>query len=279
MSSDNLNDNISDIEFSFLDVETTGLDTLRGDKICEIAILKTRDNSVVESYETLVNPGIEIPTSAIAIHGITDENVKEAPYFLDIAEQVQRFLKSTVIIAHNAKFDLMFLDAELNFTSDLSVNNVILDTLGIARRFYSFPSNNLGKIAKSLGIPVIGYHRAMADVEITRDVFEYFTRDLRRRGIRVSILKDLIRIQGGGIEINKPSDKILPKIIEDALINKAKLEIKYLSPFSDSAKSRVIEPLDILEKRTNTYIIAYCHVRKQKCNFRLDRILEINAVN
>ena len=279
MLSDILNSSIADIEFSFLDVETTGLDTLRGDKICEIAILKTRDNNVVESYETLVNPGIRIPTSAIAIHGINDEDVQDSPYFLDIAEQVQRFLKDTVIVAHNARFDLGFLNAEMNFTSDLSVKNPIVDTLGIARKFYSFPTNNLGVIAKTVGIPTAGYHRAMADVEITKDVLEYFIRDLRRRGIRLNILKDLIRVQGGGIAINKPSDKILPKIIEDALINKAKLEIKYLSPFSDSAKSRVIEPLDILEKRTNTYIVAYCHVRKQKCNFRLDRILEINTVN
>jgi len=279
MLSDILNSSIADIEFSFLDVETTGLDTLRGDKICEIAILKTRDNNVVESYETLVNPGIRIPTSAIAIHGINDEDVQDSPYFLDIAEQVQRFLKDTVIVAHNARFDLGFLNAEMNFTSDLSVKNPIVDTLGIARKFYSFPTNNLGVIAKTVGIPTAGYHRAMADVEITKDVLEYFIRDLRRRGIRLNILKDLIRVQGGGIEIDKPKDKILPKIIEDALINKAKLEIKYLSPFSDSAKSRVIEPLDILEKRTNTYIIAYCHVRKQKCNFRLDRILEINTVN
>jgi DNA polymerase III epsilon subunit family exonuclease len=279
MLSDILNDNISDIEFSFLDVETTGLNPLAGDKICEVAILKTRGLNFADSYETLVNPGIEIPTSATAIHGITGENVKDAPYFLDIAEQVQRFLKNSVIVAHNAKFDLKFLDAELNFTSDLTVNNIILDTLGIARRFYSFPSNNLGKIAKSLGIPISGYHRAMADVEITKDVFEYFTRDLSRRGIRVNILKDLIRIQGGGIKITKPADKILPKVIEDALINKAKLEIKYLSPFSDSVKNRVIEPLDVLENRTNTYIIAYCHLRRQKCNFRLDRILEISTVN
>jgi len=279
MLSDILNSSIADIEFSFLDVETTGLDPLRGDKICEIAILKTRDNSVVESYETLVNPGIRIPTSAIAIHGINDEDVQDSPYFLDIAEQVQRFLKDTVIVAHNARFDLGFLNAEMNFTSDLSVKHPIVDTLGIARKFYSFPTNNLGVIAKTVGIPTAGYHRAMADVEITKDVLEYFIRDLRRRGIRLNILKDLIRVQGGGIEIDKPKDKILPKIIEDALINKAKLEIKYLSPFSDSAKSRVIEPLDILENRTNTYIVAYCHVRKQKCKFRLDRILEINAVN
>ncbi|NIT13786.1 MAG: hypothetical protein GTN99_05975, partial [Candidatus Dadabacteria bacterium] len=250
---------IEEVEFCVLDVETTGLNPIAGDKICEIAIIKSKDSKTVATYETLVNPGIEIPTSATGIHGITDEDVQGSPYFLDIAEDIQRFVKGSVIVAHNARFDLGFLDAELNFTSDLSVSNPIIDTLGISRRFYSFPNNNLGVIAKTLGIPAVGYHRAMADVEITKDVLEYFIRDLRRRGMRLGTLKDLIRVQGGGIEVDKPRDSILPKVIEDALINKAKLQIKYLSPFSDCVKDRVIEPLDVLERRTNTYLIAYCH--------------------
>ncbi len=270
---------IEDVEFCILDVETTGLNPIAGDKICEIAIVKSRDSKTLGTYETLVNPGIKIPISATGIHGIHDEDVSDAPYFLDIAEDIQRFLAGSVIVAHNARFDLGFLDAELNFTTDISVKNPIVDTLGIARKFYTFPTNNLGVIAKTLGIPTAGYHRAMADVEITKDVLEYFIKDLRRRGIRLNTLKDLVRVQGGGIEIDKPRDSILPKVIEDALINKAKLQIKYLSPFSDSVKDRVIEPLDVLERRTNTYLIAYCHLRKQKCNFRLDRILEISTVS
>ena len=279
MLSDNLKTPIPDVDFAFLDVETTGLDPVRGDRVCEIAILKTKNNIVVDSFETLINPGIRIPPSSSAIHGIVDEMIEDSPYFLDVAEDVQRILKGCVIIAHNAQFDLKFVDMELNFTSDLSVKNVIIDTLGIARKFYSFPSNNLGEIAKSLGIPIYGYHRAMVDVQITKDVFEYFTRDLERRGIRVNLLKDLIRIQGGNIDLCRYTDKILPKIIENALINKERLQIKYLSPFNDLAKSRVIEPLDVVVNRSNTYIVAYCHMRKEKCTFRLDRILEVYSVN
>ena len=279
MPPDNLKTPIPEVDFAYLDVETTGLDPVRGDRICEIAILKTKNCVVTESFETLINPGISIPTSSSAIHGIVNEMVEDSPYFLDIAEDVQRILRDSVIIAHNAQFDLKFLDMEFNFTSDLSVKNVILDTLGIARKFYSFPSNNLGEIAKSLGIPIYGYHRAMADVQITKDVFEYFTKDLDRRGIRVNLLKDLIRIQGGSIELCRYTDQILPKVIENALINKEKLQIKYLSPFNDLAKSRVIEPLDVVVNRSNTYIVAYCHLRKEKCTFRLDRILEVYSVN
>lgn len=279
MFSEILSSTIEDAEFAILDVETTGLDPMRGDKICEIAVLRTKGTVVTGRYETLIKPGIRIPTTATGIHGITDEDVQCAPYFLDIVERLRRLLQGSVIVAHNARFDLKFLDAELNFTSDITVNNTIVDTLGIARKFYTFPSNNLGVIAKTVGIPAVGYHRAMADVEITKDVLDYFIRDLRRRGIRLNTIKDLIRVQGGGIEIDKRRDHILPKVIEDALINKAKLEIKYLSPFSDSVKNRVIEPLDVLQKSTNTYLIAYCHLRRQKCNFRLDRILEISTVN
>jgi len=279
MLSENLKIPISELDISFLDVETTGLNPLVGDKICEVGILKIKDNKVTDTYETLINPGIDIPPFSTAIHGITNEMVEESPYFIEVADEVKSFVGDSVIVAHNASFDLKFLDAELNFTSDLSVNNVILDTLGMARKFYSFPSNNLGEIAKFLGIPIYGFHRAMADVYITKDVFDYFTRDLRRKGIRVKVLKDLIRIQGGNIELTRSNDKILPKIIEEALINREMLEIKYLSPFSDVARNRVIEPLDVVMNRANTYIIAYCHLRKQKCNFRLDRILETNAIS
>lgn len=279
MLSDNLKVPIPEINFAYLDVETTGLDPLRGDKICEIAILKIRNNEVVDSFETLVNPGISIPPSSIAIHGIVDEMVEDSPYFQDIRKDVERILNNSVIIAHNAPFDLKFVDMELHHTTELSAKNIILDTLGIARKFYSFPSNNLGEIAKNLGIPTYGYHRAMADVQITKDVFEFFKRDLKRRGIRVSLLKDLVRIQGGKIKLKESTEKILPKIIENALINREKLQIKYLSPLNEIARNRIIEPLDIVVNRTNTYLVAYCHVRKEKCNFRLDRILEINSVN
>lgn len=273
-----LSQNPSEVYFAFLDVETTGLDPASGDKICEIAVIKTIDGQLADEFVSIINPGRNIPERAISIHGITQVMVNRAPFFRDIAKDLLDFLNDTVIVAHNAKFDLEFLRSELkNSTLSLPENEVI-DTLGIARRYYKFPSNNLGEIAKSIGLPIDEQHRALADVTTTKDIFEYFLKDLDRRGIRLNRLKDILKLQGRAVELKTTNELVLPTEIERALRDKGKLEIKYLSAYKEETSVRVIEPFDISVSKTNTYIHAYCHQRKARCTFRLDRILGIKAL-
>ncbi|MCK5391819.1 MAG: WYL domain-containing protein, partial [Deltaproteobacteria bacterium] len=272
-----LSQNPSEVYFAFLDVETTGLDPASGDKICEIAVIKTIDGQLADEFVSIINPGRNIPERAISIHGITQVMVNRAPFFRDIAKDLLDFLNDAVIVAHNAKFDLEFLRSELkNLTLSLPENEVI-DTLGIARRYYKFPSNNLGEIAKSIGLPIDEQHRALADVTTTKDIFEYFLKDLDRRGIRLNRLKDILKLQGRAVELKTTNELVLPTEIERALRDKGKLEIKYLSAYKEETSVRVIEPFDISVSKTNTYIHAYCHQRKERCTFRLDRILDIKA--
>jgi len=265
--------------FSFLDVETTGLDPSGGDKVCEIAIVKTLDNKIVDQLVTLINPGRTIPPRAVSIHGITDLMVRRSPFFRDVADEVTEFLKDSVIVAHNAVFDLEFLDAELrNLRLTLPQCNVI-DTLGIARRYYSFPSNSLGQIARTVGIQTASEHRALADAVTTKGVLEYFLTDLGRRGIRLKKLKDVLKLQGKAVELKSSNELVLPSEIEEALRVKGKLRIKYLSAYKEETSTRVIEPFEISVSKENTYIHAFCHLRKERCTFRLDRILDIKAVS
>jgi len=271
--------NPSEVPFAFLDVETTGLDPSQGDRVCEIAVLKTVNGSVVGEFTTLVNPGRSIPQSAVSVHGITDIMVRRSPFFRDIAKDLLAVIKDSVIVAHNAKFDLGFLNVELgNLRIALPESNVI-DTLGIARRYYTFPSNSLGQIAKYIGLPAESGHRALADVMTTRDVFQYFLTDLGRRGIRLKRLKDVMKLQGKSVELESRKELVLPVEIEQALRAKGKLRIKYLSAYNDETTTRVIEPYDISVTKESTYIHAFCHLRKERCTFRLDRILEFKTVN
>lgn len=271
--------NPSEVPFAFLDVETTGLDPSQGDRVCEIAVLKTVNGSVVGEFTTLVNPGRSIPQSAVSVHGITDMMVRRSPFFRDIAKDLLTAIKDSVIVAHNARFDLGFLHVELgNLRISLPQNNVI-DTLGIARRYYTFPSNSLGQIAKYIGLPAESGHRALADVMTTRDVFQYFLTDLGRRGIRLKRLKDIMKLQGKSVELESRKELVLPVEIEQALRAKGKLRIKYLSAYNEETSTRVIEPYDISVTRGSTYIHAFCHLRKERCTFRLDRILEFKTVN
>ena len=270
--------NPSEVWFSFLDVETTGLDPAGGDKVCEIAIVKTLNGEIVDQFVTLVNPGMAIPPRAVSIHGITDSMVRKAPFFRHIAGEVLDFLKDSVIVAHNAAFDLGFLEAELrNLMLTLPKYNVI-DTLGIARRYYNFSSNSLGEIAKNIGIITECEHRALADVMTTKGVLEYFLADLDRRGIRLKRLKDILKLQGKAVELKTSKELVLPGEIEEALRIKGKLRIKYLSAYKEETSTRVIEPFDISVSKESTYIHAFCHLRKERCTFRLDRILDIRTI-
>lgn len=270
--------NPAEVYFAFLDVETTGLDPNSGDKICEIAVIKTIAGQIADEFVTLINPGRNIPERAVSIHGITQAMVNRAPLFRDIADDLLEFLTDTVIVAHNARFDLEFLRSELrNSNLSLPENNVI-DTLAIARRYYTFPSNSLGDIARYIGLPMDKQHRALADVTTTKDIFEYFLKDLDRRGIRLKRLKDILKLQGKSVELKTSNELVLPTEIEQALREKTKLEIKYLSAYKEETSTRVIEPFDVSASKTNTYIHAYCHLRKERCTFRLDRILGIKAL-
>jgi DNA polymerase III epsilon subunit family exonuclease len=274
-----LSKNLEEITFSFLDVEATGLDPYWGDRICEIAVLRTRGTRIVDTFETLVNPGRTISLQAASVNGITDDMVKNAPFFRDIAWSVMNSLKDSVIVAHNASFDLGFLLAEFSIIKLSLPENDVIDTLSIARRYYSFPSNSLGNIARQLGIATVAEHRAFGDVRITRQVFEYFLMNLGRRGLRVESLKNLLKLQGRPVSLKPSTEQVLPPTIEEALRVKGKLRIIYLSAYNDTTTTRLIEPLEVSVNRKDTYILAYCHLRKDKCTFRLDRILEAKKVS
>jgi len=80
------------------------------------------------------------------------------------------------------------------------------------------------------------------------------------------------------VELKTSNELVLPAEIEQALREKSKLEIKYLSAYKEETSTRVIEPFDISVSKANTYIHAYCHLRKERCTFRLDRILGIKVL-
>jgi DNA polymerase III epsilon subunit-like protein len=154
----------------------------------------------------------------------------------------------------------------------------VIDTLGIARRYYTFPSNSLGMIADYIGLPAETEHRAFADVTTTKNIFDYFLMDLDRRGIRLNRLKDVLKLQGGSVTLELSNQMVLPAEVEEALRVRGKLQIKYISAYNDKTTTRVIEPLEVSVGRQSTYIHAFCHLRKERCTFRLDRILDIKTV-
>lgn len=172
---------IEEAVFTFLDVETTGLSP-RAARVCELAAINFRGAERLGTLAELINPGMPIPAEVSRIHGITDSMVKDSPSFGGVAPRFLAMLENSVIVAHNAEFDLGFLQAEFGRVGLRFPKLHVVDTLLLARKNWKFQSNRLGNIAAELNIPNGGWHRALSDVEMTRKIFEHFVSVFRSGG-------------------------------------------------------------------------------------------------
>jgi len=179
--------------FAFLDTETTGLAPARGARVCEIAVMAVCGGRVLGSFASLLNPGCPIDPGAQRIHGITDSMVAGSPSFAEVAARIEGMLAGTVVVCHNAPFDLAFLEAEFLRASRALPALEVVDTLRLARRHFGFASNRLGAIADAYGIEPEGAHRAGADVSTLWRVFERLLSELElRKG--VCTVESLLRL-------------------------------------------------------------------------------------
>ncbi len=181
---------IDDAVFTFLDVETTGLSP-RTSRVCEVALVSFQGNCRISNFSSLVNPGLPIPPETSKIHGITDDMVKDSPAFPVLAPRLIALLEGSVIVAHNAEFDLSFIEMEFVRAGLKLPELPVIDTLYIARRLGTFTNNRLGTIAKELDISAENWHRALSDVEMTRKIFEHFMLIFRKEG--AATVADLLK--------------------------------------------------------------------------------------
>jgi DNA polymerase-3 subunit epsilon len=157
--------------FAIIDVETTGGDP-RKDRITEIAIYKYDGKKVVDTFVSLVNPGIQIPDFITRITGIDNDMVKEAPRFYEIAREIVEITQDTIFVAHNARFDYSFIQKEFR-SLGYTFTRKQLCTIKYSRRvFPDLPSYGLRKLCKSLKIMGNKWHRAESDVKATLSLFQ-----------------------------------------------------------------------------------------------------------
>jgi DNA polymerase III epsilon subunit family exonuclease len=165
--------------FVALDFETTGLSPDR-DRVVEIGAIKFRMVEVAGTwniateaeYETLIHPGRSIPPEVSAIHGISDLDVSQAPYFKVAAESFLPFLHDTVVVAHNAPFDIGFLLAEARRAGLPEPLNEAYDTKNLAKTAVpGLPSYSLRNLALSFGIKQKDAHRGADDARVCMELF------------------------------------------------------------------------------------------------------------
>ena len=164
------------------DLETTGFSSAK-DKIIEIGAVKVENGEITDKYSTFVNPKIPIPFRITQLTSITDEMVMGSPDIETILPQFLKFVKDAVLVAHNASFDVSFIEEncrqqgiEPDFTS--------VDTVGLARVLLPTLSKfKLNVVAKALNISQEHHHRAVDDARVTAEIYVKFIQMLEERGI------------------------------------------------------------------------------------------------
>lgn len=176
--------------FCVLDLETTGFSPVT-EKITEIGIMKLRDGEVIDKFSTFVNPEKPIPRRVVEITNITDDMVKDADTIDKIFPKMLDFIDGSVLVAHNADFDINFLMHNAKVLG-YDFNFTYVDTLSLAHEIFpDFKSYKLGRIAKNLGINVDVAHRALDDVNTTVKIFNIMIEKLKERGAET--LEDIDR--------------------------------------------------------------------------------------
>jgi DNA polymerase-3 subunit epsilon len=185
---------------SVLDTETTGMSPAAGAALVEVARVDIESGTLGGTWSSLIRPGRAIPPDAIAVHGITDAMVADAPTPTEIGARLRPMVDERTLVFHNAPFDLPFLVVLLRDAGQPPLFNPIVDTLGLARGLFGAGSNSLGQLAQRLGLPPETTHRALGDARTTARVFLALAdRWERERGIRsldelAAVSQDVMRL-------------------------------------------------------------------------------------
>lgn len=157
--------------FCAIDTETTGLKQ-KDDRVMEIGCVKFTKNEELGRFSVLINPECQIPPVVTELTHITNELVSNEKTFKEISADFLEFIKGTTLIAHNANFDLGFLNAELERLGHKELQNQYIDTLQLTR--WAFPMNGHWTqqyLAKQFEIDIEAAHRAYDDARVCKEIF------------------------------------------------------------------------------------------------------------
>jgi len=168
--------NAPDRKYAIIDVETTGGNARIG-RITEIAIAIHDGEKVIDTFETLVNPEVSIPPFIRHLTGITDEMVSEAPFFYEVARQIVEITEDCIFVAHNVKFDYMFVRSEFERLGYSYQRRQLCTRQLTKKAFPEIGRYSLDRLIDYFNIHTEVRHRAMADVMATIEVFRHLLRE------------------------------------------------------------------------------------------------------
>jgi DNA polymerase-3 subunit epsilon len=164
---------LTELAYTVFDTETTGLNPSQGDEIIQIGAARIVNNKLIkhECFEQLVDPRREIPPETVPIHGIEPHMVRGQPNIDQVLPAFHAFAQDTVLVAHNAAFDMRFLQLKEEQTG-LRFDHPVLDTLLLSAVVHpNQDSHRLEAMAERFNITIVGRHTAMGDAMVTAEVF------------------------------------------------------------------------------------------------------------
>lgn len=175
---------LDDASFVVFDLETTGAKAPPC-RIIEIGAYRVKNGVIVDEFTALVNPRESLPPFISALTGISESMTQAAPTFDEVAPQFLEFIGDSVLVAHNAQFDMAFLNYEIGkLFEDYRMRNASLCTVHLSRRLLPLVVNHkLKTLAEHFSVELINHHRAGPDARATAEIFVHLLHDLRGLGI------------------------------------------------------------------------------------------------
>lgn len=283
---------ITEQQFVAFDTETTGL-WAPSNRLVEIGAVKfCLGGSKTSTFQALINPERPMPAEVIAVHGISDEMVISERKAGEVMPDFLEFCgKDSVLLAHNAMFDISFLACELDRNEQKRPENLVLDTVTISRKLFpELQSYSLLSLARHFELSQEQQHRALDDAILVQKIFELALKKMTNVSTaeqgadgtsaahqlsNISTIAELTK-KFMPIKISEwQQEKVtLPEKfsgITMALENNLRVEISYTGA-EQVVSVRVVRPKAIYALKSKLYINAYCELAGDERTFRLDRI-------
>ena len=176
---------LAELAYTVFDTETTGLEPSRGDEIVAIGAVRIVNQRLLagEAFDQLVNPRRDVSRAAVRVHGLTHEMLESQPNIEAVLPRFHRYCENTVLVAHNAAFDMRFLQLKEQ-AAGINFSHPVLDTLLLSAVAHpNQADHSLEAIAARLGLNVIGRHTALGDAILAGEIFLKLIPLLREQGI------------------------------------------------------------------------------------------------
>jgi DNA polymerase III epsilon subunit family exonuclease len=267
---------IDEADFCVVDVETTGLSSAGGDRVCEIGAVRLRGGAIVDTFGTLVNPQRPVSAGAYAVNRISPAMLQGAPEFTEIVPRLKELIDDSILVAYNAPFDLSFISMEFRLAGHEPPNQPVVDALTIARQLIpGLSTYRQEHVARTAGLSLGVTHRALEDTLITAQLFTIFTTILKAHDcpncsdLKRNDLKNVLRERRLGI-------------VDEALTGHHLLWLKYLSPVSGDVEDTIVLPKGCTTsqagKERADFLVGHCRKSDMVKDFRIDRILDLRVV-